>query len=391
MRNLTTIAKGLQGQKMFQIMATAKKLERQGMDVIHLEIGDPDFDSPPNVIEAACKALRGGQTHYAVSAGLEEFREQAARMTKRSRGFLPSIDQILVTPGGNVQIYLAIACTVNPGEEVIIADPCFVSYISIIELCGAKAVRVPLLEKNEFRIDPDDLRQAVTKHTKMIIINSPHNPTGSVMNESDIKEIYNIAEEADIYLMTDEVYGRMVYEDENTKFFSPSVYDECKERTLIVHSFSKSYAMTGWRIGAITGPEQLVNRMALLLETLVSCVSPFIQIAAVEAMAGNQQYVDNMIAAYRKRRDIIVAGLNGIKGMTCLKPGGAFYVFPNISGTGFSSEEFSKQVLEKVGVASCPGNYFGPSGENYVRFCYANSEENITSAIDRMKNFLEKS
>ncbi len=388
MKGLSHIADDLQGQKMFQVMALAKKLEQQGINVIHLEIGDPDFDSPPRVIEAACAALRSGHTHYAISAGMEEFREAAAKMTSRSRGFLPTIDQILVTPGGNIQIYLAIACTVNPGEEVIITDPCFVSYTSIIELCGAKVVRVPVYERNEFRIDPDDLRKAITKNTRMIIINSPHNPTGSLMSEEDIKAIYQIADDADLYLLSDEVYGRMVYTDAQNRFFSPSVYDQCRERTLIVHSFSKSYAMTGWRIGAITGPEQVVQRMALLLETLTSCVSPFIQIAAIEAMTGSQQYVDGMIEAYRRRRDLIVAGLNEIKGIKCLKPGGAFYVFPNITGTGFTSEEFSKRMLEKAGVATCPGNYFGPAGENYVRFCYANSEKNILEAINRIKKVL---
>ena len=388
MKNLSYIANNLQGQKMFQVMALAKKLERQGVNVIHLEIGDPDFDSPPNVVEAACDALRGGHTHYAISAGLEEFRLAAAKMTMRSRGFLPTIDQILVTPGGNIQIYLAIACTVNPGEEVIITDPCFVSYTSIIELCGAKAVKVPVYEKNEFKIDPDDLRKAVTKNTRMIIINSPHNPTGSLMSEDDIKSIYKIAEDADIYLLSDEVYGRMVYADAQNKFFSPSVYDQCRERTLIVHSFSKSYAMTGWRIGGITGPEPVVRRMALLLETVTSCVSPFIQLAAIEAMTGSQEYVDGMMEAYRRRRDIIVAGLNEIRGIKCLKPGGAFYAFPNISGTGLTSEQFSTVMLEKAGVATCPGNYFGQAGEGFVRFCYANSEKNIQEAINRVKGVL---
>ena len=373
---------------MFQILAEANKLERDGMDVIHLEIGDPDFDSPPNVVEAACRALHDGYTHYAVSAGLEEFREQAAKMTLRSRGFLPSIDQILVTPGANIQLYLAIACTVNPGEEVVITDPCFVSYTSIIELCGAKAVTVPLREENAFRVDPDDLRKAMSKDTRLIIINSPHNPTGSVMSECDMKAIYQIAEAEDVYLLSDEVYGRMVYDDETNRFSSPSVYDQCRERTIIAHSFSKSYAMTGWRIGGVTGPAQLIKRMALLLETVTSCVSPFVQSAAIEAMSASQDYVSEMIRAYRRRRDLLVSGLNSIDGISCLTPGGAFYTFPNISRTGFTSEEFSGHVLRKAGVATCPGNYFGPTGENYVRFCYAKSEEQIREAIERIRRIL---
>jgi len=388
MNNLSFIANALQGQKMFQVLARAKKLEQQGIDIIHLEIGDPDFSSPPNVVESACTALRDGHTHYAISAGLEEFREAAAKMTESSRGFLPDINQILVTPGGNIQIYLAIACTVNPGEEVIITDPCFVSYKSIIELCGAIAITVPLSEVNEFRLDPDDLREVITDKTRMIIINSPHNPTGSLLSEEEVKEIYQIVEDENLYLMSDEVYGRMVYSDSEKKFFSPSVYDQCKKRTFIIHSFSKSYAMTGWRIGAITGPENVVEKMALLLETITSCVSPFIHLAAIEAMTGSQEYVTDMIQSYRRRRDIIVDGLNEIRGITCLKPGGAFYVFPNITGTGLTSEEFSTLILDKVGVATCPGNYFGSAGEGYVRFCYANSEENIIEAIKRIKGLL---
>ncbi|MBL79293.1 MAG: aspartate aminotransferase [Nitrosomonadaceae bacterium] len=388
MKSLSHIAGKLQGQKMFQILAQAKELEQKGVDVIHLEIGDPDFNSPPQVIEAACAGLRNGHTHYTISAGMKEFREVAAEMTQRSRGFLPTIDQILVTPGANIQLYLAIACLVNPGEEVIITDPCFVSYTSIIELCGAKAVKVPLLEQNEFNVDPKDLRKAVTKNTRMIIINSPNNPTGALMTEEEIKEVYEIAESFDLYLLSDEVYGRMVYKDDRTQFFSPSVYDQCKKRTLLVHSFSKSYAMTGWRIGAVAGPEMVIQRMALLLETITSCVSPFIQMAAVQAMTSSQDYIDEMILTYRKRRDLIVAGLNDIDGIQCLKPGGAFYVFPNIKGTGLASEDFSNTVLANTGVATCPGNYFGEGGEGYVRFCYTNSDEKILEAIDRIKKFL---
>jgi len=388
MKGISKIAKHLQGQKMFQILAAGKELEKKGINVIHLEIGDPDFDSPPNVIEAACRALNEGHTHYAISAGLEDFRLTAANVTRRSRGFLPSINQILVTPGANIQLYLVIACTVNPGEEVIITDPCFVSYTSIIEMCGAKAVKVPLRESNQFRVDPEDIKKAITKNTRLLIINSPHNPTGSVMTKDDVEAIYKIAEEADIYLLSDEVYGRMIYSDEENKFYSPSIYDECKERTIIAHSFSKSYAMTGWRIGAVTGPEDLVGRMTLLLETITSCVPPFLQIAGIEAMSGSQKYVDQMISTYRKRRNLIVDGLNTVKGINCLLPGGAFYAFPNIKDTGMTSEEFSEYLLTQAGVATCPGNYFGEFGEGYVRFCFANSEANIIEAINRMKKLL---
>lgn len=390
MKSYSTISEGLQGQKMFQILAEAKKLEKNGEDVVHMEIGDPDFNSPPNVIDAACQALKDGHTHYSISAGIEELRSASARMFSGSRGFQPSIDQILVTPGGNMQIYLAICCAVNPGEEIIIPDPCFVSYRSIISLCGAKAVPVRLREENQFRIDPNDVKKAITPKTKMIIINSPHNPTGSIMNKEDVKEIYKIAEENDLYLLSDEVYGRMVYHDSQVNFYSPSVYDHCAERVMIVHSFSKSYAMTGWRIGAITGPKELTRRMALLLETITSCVSPFVQIAAVEALMGSQSYVDSMIAAYRRRRDLICAGLNNIKGITCLVPGGAFYAFANVKKTGLSSEQFSSYVLANAMVATCPGNYFGEGGEGYVRFCYATSDANIMKGIKRIEELFNR-
>lgn len=382
---LSKLASALQGQKMFQVLAEAKRLERSGINVIHLEIGDPDFESPPNVIEAACNALHNGETHYVISSGMEELRMASADATHRSRGFRPTLNQILVTPGANIQIYLAIACAVNPGEEVIVTDPCFVSYTSLIELCGAKAITVPLYEKNEFRLNPADLKKVLTDKTRMIIINSPHNPTGSVMTANEIKEVYEIAKEKDIYLLSDEVYGRMIFADEKNQFCSPSIFDQCRERTIIAHSFSKSYAMTGWRIGGITGPENLIERMGLLLETVTSCVPPFIQLAAAEALNGSQQYVENMIHTYRKRRDLIVDGLNSISGINCLKPGGAFYVFPNISATGLTSEEFSKIALAEAGVATCPGNYFGKAGEGYVRFCFANSEDNISEAIIRLK------
>ena len=389
MKHLSIISKNLRGQKMFQILAEARQLERAGRNVIHLEIGDPDFASPPNVVDAATVALNAGHTHYVESSGLLEFREHAARMTNRSRGFQPTTDQILVTPGANIQLYLAMACTLNPGDEVIVMDPCFVSYISISQLVGAHTVYVPLRESNGFRLDPNDLAEAMSPRTRLVIINSPHNPTGSVLRAEEIENIYKIAEAADVYLLSDEVYGRMVYDDESTQFASPSVFDQCQERTIIAHSFSKSYAMTGWRIGAVTGPAKLIERMGMLLETVTSCVSPFIQYAAIEAMSSPQDYVTDMIRAYRRRRDLIVRGLNEIPGVNCLVPGGAFYVFPNIRGTGLSSEAFSAHLLSVAGVATCPGNFFGPAGEGYVRFCYAKSEDEISEAIDRMRRVFQ--
>jgi aspartate/methionine/tyrosine aminotransferase len=373
---------------MFQILAKAQELERQGKRVIHFEIGDPDFDTPSNIIEAACRALRGGDTHYTNSSGMIDYKEVAADVTERSRGFKPDLDQILVTAGANVQIYYAIACVTNPGEEVIIPDPSFVSYNSIIKFIGAKSVKIPLYEKNEFRMNPEDVENALTDKTRMIIINSPHNPTGSVMSEDEIRRIYEIAEKHDVFLMSDEVYTRMIYEDSDTKFISPSKYDKCRERTLVVHAFSKSYAMTGWRLGAVTGPAEVIKKMGLLLETTSSCVSPFIQKAGIEALTGSQEPIRRMVKEFRKRRDVIVEELNRLPGISCLKPKGAFYVFPNIKGTGLASKEFADLMLEQAGVAVCPGSYFGENGEGYGRLCYANSVENIREGVERMKEVL---
>ncbi len=391
MRRLSNAAHRLAGQEMFQILARTRELERQGREIIHFEIGDPDFDTPRNIVEACCRSLREGDTHYCQSAGLPELREIAADVTARSRGFRPGLDQILVTPGANVQIYYLVACTVEPGEEVIITDPSFVSYRSIINFLGAKAVGVPLREENAFRLNPDDVERMITGRTRMIIINSPHNPTGAVMSEDEMRRIYEIAEKHDVYLVSDEVYARMIYRDEETSFASPSKYDKCRERTVVVHSFSKSYAMTGWRIGGVTGPADLIERMGLLLETTTSCVAPFLQRAVIEALTGTQADIDEMVEELRVRRDLMVSGLNSLPGVTCTQPKGAFYAFPNVTATGLQSEEFTELMIEKAGVATCPGNYFGAHGEGFVRFCYATSRVNIREGIEKVRTVVQSS
>ena len=265
MKYLSEASKVLEGQKMFQILEEAQELEKKGANIIHLEIGDPDFVTPENVVEAAVKSLREGNTHYVASSGIDRLKEASINRSKLSRGFSPDKSQILVTAGANIQIYYALACLANPGDEIVTIDPCFVSYNSIIKFLGLKPKFVPLYEENEFRINPEDLRKYITDKTRLILINSPHNPTGAVLSEQDIRDIYQIAEENDIYLISDEVYGRMVFEDDKSKgFFSPSSIDYCKERSIIIHSLSKSYAMTGWRIGAVTGPSDVIQKMALL-------------------------------------------------------------------------------------------------------------------------------
>jgi aspartate aminotransferase len=378
----------LQGQKMFQILDKARQLELQGKEVFHFEIGDPYFDTPKNVVEAAVGALRAGNTHYVSSSGLDSFRKVAAEMTHRSRGFKPDSAQILVTQGANVQLFYSFACTLNAGDEVILPDPCFVSYTSILEFLGVVPVRIPLSKEDGFRISPDAVEKAITPKTKMILVNSPHNPTGAVLGEQTLRRLFEIAEQNDLWFLSDEVYGRLVFDDNESPFFSPSVIDECKVRTILVHSFSKSYAMTGWRIGAVTAPKELIRRMGLLLETTTSCVSPFIQVAATEAMRSSQTSSSHQVAELRRSRDFMVAALNGINGIECPTPEGAFYAFADVRGTGMTDVEFCDFVLENAGIAVVPGSFFGPSGRGFVRFCFAVEPSSIEKGLGRLESLL---
>ncbi len=386
---LTKFAESLKGQPMFNVLQKVQKMERKGKNIIHFEIGDPDFSTPKNISEAAITAIRDNKTHYSSSFGIEELREAVRKTTLKSRGFLPSLEQVLIAPGGNIIIYYAIRCLVNPGDEVIVPDPGFPTYYSVINSCEAVPVRVPLKEKNGFRMNPADVRKLITDKTRLIIINSPQNPTGSVMTVEEIEEMAKIAEEFDVFLYSDEIYARVMFDD-SAKFSSPGTYDQCKKRTIIANGFSKAFAMTGWRIGAAIGPEDVIAKMALLLQTTSSCVTPFIQYAAIEAINGDQSEVNKMVQEYKERRDILVEGLNSIKGITCLKPGGAIYIFANISKTGMTSEEFSDFALNEAGVALLPGTNFGENGEGYIRLCCVNSKENIHEGLKRIKEAIER-
>lgn len=386
---LAKAAGNLEGQPMFKMLAKVQELERAGRDVVHFEIGDPDFDTPTNIVEAACAALRNGETHYTSSMGLHDFRETVRLTTSRTRGFTPDIEQVLVTPSANIIIYYVIRCLVEPGDEIIVPDPGFPSYYAAIKFCGAVAVPVPLREEHEFRMNPHDVRRAITPRTRLIILNSPHNPTGSVMTPEEISSMAEIAEEHDVFLYSDEVYARMIFDDA-TPFSSPSIRDRCRERTIVANGFSKAFAMTGWRLGVAIGPANVIEKMGLLLQTTSSCVAPFIQRAGIEAIMGDQTQVNAMMTEYRLRRDLLVDGLNRIPGITCLKPGGAIYVFPNISGTGLSSEKFADLMLEKAGVALLPGTNFGRAGAGFVRLCYAVSRERITEGLARIEKAVKE-
>ena len=388
MRELSDLSNRTDGQPMFKLLDKVKKLEVEGKEIIHFEIGDPDFRTPENISNAGIKAIKNGFTHYVSSSGLTEFRQKICETTEVSRGFKPNIDQVLVTPGANIAIFYAISCIVNPGEEVIVPDPGFPTYFSTIKMCNTKAVHVPLLETNKFRMNPKDIENSITEKTRMIIINSPQNPTGSVMTKEEIRMTYEIAEKHDLYLYSDEIYARMVYKD--SVFNSPSVYDKCQERTIISNGFSKAFAMTGWRLGAVIGPSNVVEKMKLLLETTSSCVPPFIQKAGIEAIEGEQTSQKSMYDEYEQRRNIVVDGINSIHGLSCITPGGAFYVFINIKKTGMTSESFCDYILEDAGVAILPGTSFGEFGEGFVRICYAVNQDKIKNALERIKKSISK-
>ena len=388
MKKLSDLSNRIDGQPMFKLLDNVKKLENEGKDIIHFEIGDPDFETPKNISNAGIDAIKNGFTHYVSSSGLTEFREKICQTTEMSRGFKPNLDQVLVTPGANIAIFYAISCIVNPGEEIIVPDPGFPTYYSTIKMCDAKAVRIPLLESNKFRMNPKDIENSITEKTRMIIINSPQNPTGSVMTEEEIRITYEIAKKHDLYLYSDEIYARMVYKD--SVFNSPSIYDKCQERTIISNGFSKAFAMTGWRLGAVIGPSNVVEKMKLLLETTSSCVPPFIQKAGIEAIEGEQTQQKIMYSEYEERRNMVVDGINSIPGLNCITPGGAFYVFVNIKKTGMTSESFCEYILEDSGVAILPGTSFGEFGEGFIRICYAISQNEIKNALERIKKSISK-
>lgn len=382
MREISVNARNILGQPMFRLIDKVKQLEATGRDIIHLEIGDPDFGTPGNIVEAAKQSLDAGETHYGSSRGLSDFMDAISRTTLRSRGFYPSPEQVLVTPGANIAIFYAIFCLANPGQEVLVPDPGFPTYLSSISMCGAVPVPYPLHERNHFQIRAADIEPLITSKTRLLILNSPQNPTGAITSPEDLREIYQLAVKHDLYIYSDEIYARMVYEE--GEFFSIATLDECRDRVILSNGFSKAFAMTGWRLGAVIAPPEVAERMMLLLQTTSSCVPTFIQRAGIEAIEGEQQHVAQMMSEYKARRDLLVDGLNAIPGISCHRPGGAFYAFPNISAFGLTSEEFADAMLEKAGVALLPGSNFGSQGEGFARICYASSRDHLMQALDRI-------
>ncbi|MCS7115544.1 MAG: pyridoxal phosphate-dependent aminotransferase [Nitrososphaerota archaeon] len=372
----------------FEVLAKAKALERQGKNIIHLEIGEPDFDTPSNIKEAAVKALHAGYTHYVPAAGIHELREAIAEDVAKSRNIDVDPEEVVVTPGAKPVMFFAILACVNPGEEVLYPNPGFPIYESMINFVGAKPVPIPLEEKHDFRMDHEYVKEHITKKTKMIIINSPENPTGSVLEKEDLKLIADcIANRDDILVFSDEVYSRIIYEGKHESIVSlPGM----KEKTILLDGFSKTYAMTGWRLGYGVMRKDIAQKMTRLMINANSCTCAFVQMAGIEALKGPQDSVKRMVEEFKRRREVIVSGLNKLKGVTCKKPRGAFYVFPNITGTGMKSQELSDYLLEKAGVAVLSGTSFGAYGEGYLRLSFANSAENIKKALDRMSEALAK-
>lgn len=371
----------------FEVLVRARALEAQGMDVIHLEVGEPDFDTPANVVEAGAQALRDGWTNYGPSAGQPDLRQAIVDYINSARGLDYGPENVVVTPGGKPIMFFTIMALLEAGDDAIYPDPGFPIYRSMIDFVGARAIPAPLREENDFRLDIDELETLITPSTKLLIINSPGNPTGGVLTRSDLERIAKLAVEHDLMVLADEIYAEILFEGEHVSIAS---FPGMKERTIILDGFSKTYAMTGWRLGYGVMPVELADLVSKLMVNSVSCTASAVQRAGLEALTGPQDAVKEMVAAFEKRRDLIVDGLNAIPGITCRTPKGAFYVFPNISGTGMSSKEFADKLLNDYGVAALSGTAFGEYGEGYLRLSYANSEENLKRALDRIAEAVKK-
>lgn len=369
----------------FEVLARAKKLEAQGKSIIHLEIGEPDFDTPLNISEAGIAAIRDGQSHYCPAAGLPEARQVVAEYVSKTRGTTIKAENVVIMPGAKPVIFNSMFAIINPGDEVIVPNPGYPIYESLVNYIGATPVMMHLREDNGFRFRTEELKRLVTSKTRAIIINSPQNPTGGVLTGDDLETIYKLAVDNDLWVIADEIYSRIIYDD---RFESILEIPGALQRTIVVDGMSKTYAMTGWRLGYGVMPVELAEQMTKLAINNFSCTATFAQFALMEALAGPQNDVDIMVAEFKKRRDVIVDGLNQIEGISCLKPLGAFYAFANITGTGLSSGDCATRFLGEAGVACLSGTAFGKFGEGYVRFSYANSIENIQEALRRVERSL---
>ncbi|MDR1378791.1 MAG: pyridoxal phosphate-dependent aminotransferase [Synergistaceae bacterium] len=374
----------LHTESAFSIMARANALEAHGKSVVHLEIGQPDFKTPQNIIDAACKALNEGKTGYTPTAGIPPLRETIAKHCREYKKVDVDMENVVVVPGGKPIMFYTMLMLTQPGDEVIYPNPGFPIYESVIKFSGAKPVPMPLLEKNDFRLDLDQLKRDINEKTKLIIVNNPGNPTGGVFSREDILGIADLVRGKDIYVMSDEIYDQIVFEGQPLSIASlPGI----KDQTIILDGFSKTFAMTGWRLGYGVMNKELAGHMTMLMANSNSCAASMTQWAAIEALEGPQDDVKKMVAAFKERREYLIAALNEIKGIHCVLPHGAFYAFPNISSFGLSSGDFANRLLEEGGVAAAGGTAFGSFGEGFIRLSYANSLENLKIAVERIADF----
>jgi aspartate/methionine/tyrosine aminotransferase len=366
----------------FEVLARARALEATGRKIISLGIGEPDFDTPSHIVDAAEEALRAGHTHYVPAPGIPELREAVAAFLEQHGRMAATPEQVIVTPGAKPVMFYAILALCQEGDEVVYPDPGFPMYESIANFTGAKPVAIRLREENQFRMDPEELAALITDRTKLVILSSPENPCGSALTKDDCERIARIAMERDVVVLSDEVYWAIRYDGQHTSVLD---VDGMAERTILLDGWSKTFAMTGWRLGFGVFPEPLVEPVTRLVINSVSCTSAFSQHAAIAALMGTWDPIEEMVAEFRGRRDVVVEGLNRLPGISCVEPGGAFYVFPNITGLGASSKAVEEHLLERAGVATVSGTAFGRHGEGYIRLSYANSVENIRDALEAME------
>ena len=370
----------------FEVLKKANELEAQGKEVVHLEIGQPDFATPDNIIEAAYRAMKNGCTGYTTTQGIPELRQAIAEYYTAERNVPASADEVVVVPGGKPIMFFTMLALVEPGDEVLYPDPGFPIYESCIRFAGGIPVPMPILQENGFKVDVEQMKRQVSEKTKLIILNSPGNPTGGVLDKEDVEAIAQVVRTTNAMVMSDEIYDRLIFTDQ--KPFSIASIPDMKERTIILNGFSKTYAMTGWRLGYAAGPREIISLLPKLHEFMPSCVPEFLQLGAAEALEHGEGDIAAMHREYSKRRAILLDWINGIHGLSCRAPGGAFYAFLNIQQTGLSSVEFAERLLSEQGVVAAPGDAFGAHGEGFIRISYATSIANIKKAMDRMEAFV---
>ncbi|MBC5800192.1 MAG: pyridoxal phosphate-dependent aminotransferase [Candidatus Eremiobacteraeota bacterium] len=372
----------------FEVLARARELEAQGHHVVHLEIGEPDFNTPEHIKRAAIAAIEGNESHYTPSAGIADLRDTVAAYAAKLRGMAPfAREEVVITPGAKPLIWNTLSALLDPGDEMVYADPAYPAYASCASYLGANAIAVPLLERTGFRLDLDELAARISPRTKLLVINSPHNPTGGVLTREDLETIAELAIRNDVLVIADEIYCRNLYDGD---FVSIASLPEMRERTIIVDGFSKAYAMTGWRLGYGIMPAHIARNVTLFNNNTFSCVATFVQHAGIEALEGPDEPVKQMVEEFRVRRDAIVAGLNSIPGVTCQTPAGAFYVFPNVSRFTTDDKALATYLLDDAHVAGLAGSSFGAAGRGYLRFSYAASLEHIATALDRLRTALPR-